>query len=343
MPHIVIRAPGVPNTVSSNPAEQVTAPPTSTNLPLRGSTITRMPTTVSGPEAPPVRQVSSFTSAEFADLLQSVRELETRSRAHFTSLESNLRDSSQSQGETSDAEQSRRHRVLSNVMHQFGHIYYFLSDLFVNFNQPPPRNVGLFGGPLLTPVPPATPTQPRTPRTPRSSSVPRGSVSTSTEVNFIRDPRLLRTQVTVAQAPVLVMEVGTTVRIPGVSATTSQATTPSQTTRPSTASTTNAGLSQGRPPVMPVLRLPVRTPVPVDASARNASARSWESVVPPAWIPVINRDLVRQREELESRSGQQPQQFSEAYLNGLPNKKRKTDGDDDSSSAGGSGGSCPRT
>ena len=43
----------------------------------------------------------------------------------------------------------------------------------------------------------------------------------------------------------------------------------------------------------------------------------WHSAVPTDWVPIIARDVVRQR-----RTGAQPP-FSDAYLSGMPAKRRK--------------------
>lgn len=55
----------------------------------------------------------------------------------------------------------------------------------------------------------------------------------------------------------------------------------------------------------------------------NISTSNWQSAVAPAWVPVIANDLTRQQSETNS-SGTA---FSDAYLNGLPKKKRRTDQD----------------
>jgi hypothetical protein len=141
--------------------------------------------------------------------------------------------------------------------------------------------------------------------------------------------------VTVAQAPLHVMEVGNSVRIPGFTASqprTSRTQT-AQAGRQSTVESTTT-LPQTRPIVTPSPRIPVRVPVaiPVAVDVRMSSSRNKESVIPPSWFPVISRDLVRQIEQLPAI--QQSEQFS--YLNGFPNKNRRTDEEDDS--AGGSGG-----
>jgi uncharacterized membrane protein YgcG len=136
------------------------------------------------------------------------------------------------------------------------------------------------------------------------------------------------------------MEVGTSVRIPGFTASQPR-TLRTQTAQAGGQSTVESTTThpQTRPIVTPSPRIPVRVPVaiPVAVDVQMSSSRSWESVVPPSWVPVISRDLVRQREQLPP--GQQPQQFSEAYLNGMPNKKRRTDGEDDSAGGSGGGGS----
>ena len=307
--------------------------PNSTSAP--GSASTTSTTTGPVPSSVPRRPTngSPFTSVEFADLLRSVRDLETRYRQHMISLEDNLRATpTDTQPTTSLIEQGRRHRVLSNIMHEFGHIYYYLSDLFVNFNQPPPRNVGLLSNPSSA----FTPNILRPASSTRSSSLPRSGIRVATSSPETRNQQATpaaasTTRVHVAQAPVLVMEVGTTVRIPGVSS----RSTASPAATATTTSTEPVAPIQTRP-MIPV-RIPVAVPVavPVPASTSSSSSRNWESSVPPSWLPVINGDLMRQRQS--NPSGQPPpQQFSEAYLNGLPKKKRRMEGDDDHSSGGGS-------
>ncbi|GFS06680.1 large proline-rich protein BAG6 [Elysia marginata] len=52
-------------------------------------------------------------------------------------------------------------------------------------------------------------------------------------------------------------------------------------------------------------------------NTRNGSSDSWQSVIPQEWIPVINQDVARQRD-------QRPQPpLSDAYLQGLPAKRRR--------------------
>jgi hypothetical protein len=46
-------------------------------------------------------------------------------------------------------------------------------------------------------------------------------------------------------------------------------------------------------------------------------SEDWHSTVPPEWVPVITRDAARQRRQAA------PPMFSDAYLAGMPNKRRK--------------------
>lgn len=48
-------------------------------------------------------------------------------------------------------------------------------------------------------------------------------------------------------------------------------------------------------------------------------SETWHEAVPREWVPVITRDLGRQRRQPEQGA------FSEAYMNGLPKKKRRTE------------------
>jgi len=76
------------------------------------------------------------------------------------------------------------------------------------------------------------------------------------------------------------------------------------------------------------MTIPVAVPVPVPVTAPSRPSNDWQSAVPSSWVPVIANDLIRQGEERETGE----RGFSEAYLNGLPNKKRRTN-------EGGGGGS----
>ncbi|XP_050431835.1 large proline-rich protein BAG6 isoform X2 [Adelges cooleyi] len=74
---------------------------------------------------------------------------------------------------------------------------------------------------------------------------------------------------------------------------------------------------------------PTLTPNPEQSSNSNAAeandplpevvlgSQEWHHSVPPEWVPVISRDSQRQR-----RQGAQPP-YSDAYLSGMPNKRRK--------------------
>lgn len=63
----------------------------------------------------------------------------------------------------------------------------------------------------------------------------------------------------------------------------------------------------------------------LDSSLNSASisTSNWQSSVAPAWVPVIANDLTRQ----QTQSNSSGITFSDAYLNGLPKKKRRTDED----------------
>ena len=62
---------------------------------------------------------------------------------------------------------------------------------------------------------------------------------------------------------------------------------------------------------------PPPIPNPRDNASDNTGDDSWQQVVPREWVPVIIRDVNRQRR-------QQPQgPLSDAYINGMPAKRRK--------------------
>ena len=62
---------------------------------------------------------------------------------------------------------------------------------------------------------------------------------------------------------------------------------------------------------------PPPRPDPTDNVRVTMGSADWHSAVPQDWVPVIHRDVDRQR-----RTGAQPP-FSDAYLNGMPAKRRK--------------------
>lgn len=293
-------------------------------------------------------QTRAVSATEFANIIQSVRECEERVRSHVIRLEDTLRDTTAA-SDSRLQDNVRRHRIVSSIMHQFGHVYYLLSDLYVCFHQPSPRNVGLFSSasfvPMDTDMPPAeqqssgAPTAPVRP--PRSASVPRTrSGAAPSAAAGIR-----------IAAPVFVVDYGPTVRIQGTMNAGPQA---AATSRPppvpqSTPTTTTSAPSAQRPAAVAQIRVPITTTIPVAipvaavpvirptpvpvvaAAAATAGSRpvpdlsNWESALPSSWLPIIRADLVQQRQNPPPREPI----FSEAYLNGIPNrKKRRTDGDD---------------
>ena len=54
--------------------------------------------------------------------------------------------------------------------------------------------------------------------------------------------------------------------------------------------------------------------------ASTSASASWENVFPAAWIPVIERDM---QKIAENRTGPATNTYSDAYINGMPAKKRK--------------------
>lgn len=57
-----------------------------------------------------------------------------------------------------------------------------------------------------------------------------------------------------------------------------------------------------------------------DAAETLIGSESWHREVPSSWIPIISADI-----DLQRRSGRSHEPLSEAYLNVLPKKKRRTD------------------
>jgi hypothetical protein len=81
------------------------------------------------------------------------------------------------------------------------------------------------------------------------------------------------------------------------------------------------------PITIPVAAVPVTRPANGSSAAPSArlgaDVSNWESALPSSWHTIIRADLQRQRENPPS-AGESV--FSEAYLNGIPNrKKRRTD------------------
>lgn len=310
----------------SGPGTRVTVTPAAESSPATGQRVT-------GPEP-----TSAVFASDFANIIRSVRECEDRLRSHVLRLEEVLRDTSATTSSVSQEENVRLHRNVSSVLHQFGHVYYLLSDLYVCFHQPNPRTVGLFPSELESDVPPlVSPTASPPVRPPRSASVPRtrsAGLSPASPATGIR----------VAATPVILVDYGPSVRIqttaaaPAASgrapaaAPASASNSSATTTAPMSASairvpigvTATATSTRSVPISIPVAAVPVvqATNVPVDS---NRGDSDWESTMPSAWLPIIRSDLMEQRTNPPARDSV----FSEAYLNGIPNrKKRRTDGDD---------------
>ncbi|BFZ05723.1 hypothetical protein BsWGS_08762 [Bradybaena similaris] len=75
---------------------------------------------------------------------------------------------------------------------------------------------------------------------------------------------------------------------------------------------------QNRPNTIAVQASRIERAVERSGNLRNGrSSDEWQSVVPQDWIPVISRDIIRQR----SQRSQPP--LSDAYLQGLPAKRRR--------------------
>ena len=202
-------------------ARQVRVAPTAgTATDPRSVPVTNVHVAPTAPSRPPAGQRSvsqvpeqtrAVSAAEFANIIQSVRECEERVRSHVIRLEESLRETSATSG-NSEQENVRLHRNVSSIMHQFGHVYYLLSDLYVCFHQPSPRDVGLFSSAAMEPEhspPPAPQSQSAaaTPpvRPPRSASVPRTRSAGATGTTGLR----------IAGAPVILVDYGPTVRIQG--------------------------------------------------------------------------------------------------------------------------------
>lgn len=290
------------------------------------------------PAAPVPEQSQAVTAAEFANIIRTVRECEERVRSHVIRLEESLRDLS---GRT-EQENVRLHRNVSNIMHQFGHVYYLLSDLYVCFHQPAPRHVGLMSA-ATAPVGPFSPPPPAPPqsaaatppvRPARSASVPRTRSTAAPAATSMR----------IAGSPVIVVDYGPAVRIQ--STVSSHAPPAAAAPAPTPASTATAATPT---PTQTGIRIPIGLPVPLTATAAvpitipvaavpvirpsngssaapparsGAGVSNWETALPSSWLPIIRADLQRQRENPPSGESV----FSEAYLNGIPNrKKRRTD------------------
>lgn len=292
--------------------------------------------------APAPEPTSAVSASEFADIIRSVRQYEERVRSHVIRLEETLRDTSaeRTSSERSQEEDVRLHRNVSSILHQFGHVYYLLSDLYVCFHQPSPRTVGLFTSALESELPPAAPVPTPPVRPTRSASVPRTRPAAA--------PADARTGIRVAATPVILVDYGPTVRIqtsavPPVAVTRPAANAPASApattasaaaaspAAPASASairvpiTATAVPTRSVPIGIPVAAVPVMHTAGVPAAGTNRSESEWESSVPSSWLPIIRADLVEQRTNPPPRDSV----FSEAYLNGIPNrKKRRTDGDD---------------
>ena len=211
-----------------------------------------------------------------------------------------------------------------------------LSELSVNFDRPAPRTVSLYPSIATVNATPVVST-----RQPRSSSLPRGgsirvSTSTSPGTSTTNASTSAQRQPGVSQSsarifPLVVTPLHASVEIipsvaPGVnvSARTTSSATPVQ-SRPAApvpraaAIPSSSSSSSSNSPSQPISsRLTA-----LESAMRPASisTANWQSTVPPAWVPVIASDLARQQSEPSAARTA----FSEAYLNGLPKKKRRTD------------------
>ncbi|KAM8953942.1 large proline-rich protein BAG6 isoform 2-T2 [Pelodytes ibericus] len=144
-------------------------------------------------------------------------------------------------------------------------------------------------------------------------------------VSWVTSVLSLRLQVLLGQMPVTEAEVQRHVRREG---------DPSQVPEPpsqeQSMETTPAETQPGAPSPVPattveeVMFLPPQSSAPtlcVDPERplqEEAGAETWAAAVPPEWVPVIRQDLQSQR-----KIKQQPP-LSDAYLSGMPAKRRKT-------------------
>ncbi|KAI1294242.1 Large proline-rich protein bag6 [Halotydeus destructor] len=165
---LAARPQGPPSQAATSTAPNPSAPQHNNNG--QAGAVPPLPTVPPGP--------GPFTQPEFVQLLQQVRETETRFRTYQDRLLDSLTKTDPMT--TQEAERNvRMHRYTSRVMHHFGHLYHLMSELFVNVSSPAPRNVIIYGN-----TPQGMFGRPARPRATvrvgqfRSSSVPRTSTST---------------------------------------------------------------------------------------------------------------------------------------------------------------------
>jgi len=97
------------------------------------------------------------TWAEYAELLNSVRQTQERFNPHFNSFQQSLLQRHGTLSHAQAEEQQTKYRLIARCMHHLAHVYHLLSDFFVNYVHQQDQTIQVFESLNLAPTTRRTP------------------------------------------------------------------------------------------------------------------------------------------------------------------------------------------